>query len=255
MSGIVRLAELTTVEAAAAIARASVVLLPVGAVEQHGPHLSLETDARVAESFAERLAAELGSDAVLCPLVPYGVSDHHRSFAGTISLRASTFIDVVMDVLASLSLHGVERVVIVNGHGGNGPALSIISSRARTELGLAVASMMWARLASDTIAAGAAGDERGHGCESETSIAMVLAPDIVREHLLPDPEFRDVVPELARPPKGFVDLAVDFGDLTVNGVWGRPKAASTEFGERILATALGRATAFCRSFSEPPPAG
>lgn len=255
MNPVVRLADLSTDEAATALVRAGVVLVPVGAIEQHGPHLSLETDARIADEFATRLAEQLGDAAVLCPLVPYGVSDHHRNFPGTVMVRASTFIDLLMDVLASLQRHGVTRVVFVNGHGGNGPALTIVSSRARTELDLPVASMMWARLASDTIAAGAAGEERGHACESETSLALVLAPDLVRTELLPEPGFRDVVPVLARPPRGYVDMSVDFGDLTSNGVWGRPRASSVEFGERILHTALERAVAFCREFADLPARG
>lgn len=248
MSDALRLSELTTVEAAIAIQRCGIAILPVGAIEQHGPHLELQTDARIAAEFAERLAQELGDFALLCPALPYGISDHHQRFAGTVSLRASTFIDMLMDVLGSLKGHGIERVVIVNGHGGNMAALSILSSRARTELGLPVASMMWARLASEVTAEGAAGVERGHACESETSLALALAPGIVRTDLLPEPTFLDAVPRAARPPGALVDLAVDFADLTANGVWGRPGASTEEFGERILRTALTRAIRFCTEF-------
>lgn len=245
---VVRLAELSTVEARDRLTRAGVAIVPVGAIEQHGPHLALETDARIADEFAARLAHELGDRAVLCPLIPYGISDHHQDFAGTITVRATTFIELVLDVVTSLRRNGLERVVIVNGHGGNMPALNIVSSRARTELGLPVATLMWARLASDVIADGAAGAERGHACESETSLAMALAPPLLRSDDLPEPEFLDLVPPDARPPRGFVDLSVAFGDLTANGVWGRPRASSPEFGERILSAALERAVRFTREF-------
>lgn len=253
MSAVRRLAEMTTVDAAEILQASGIAVIAVGATEQHGPHLALQTDARIAAEFAELLVGELGDLAVLCPPLPYGVSDHHLRFAGTISLSSDTFVALLMDVLRSLHAHGVRRVVIVNGHGGNIASLAEVSLRARTELRLPVASMMWARLAPDVVDAGSLGPERGHACESETSLALVLAPDIVRPERIPDPEFVTSFPAAARPPLGYVDIAADFADLTTNGVWGRPKAASREFGERILETAMARAVAFCRDFVDWQP--
>jgi creatinine amidohydrolase len=246
MTGHHELAALTTVEARAA--QATVAILPVGATEQHGPHLSVVTDARIAEEFASRLAATLGPDALLCPSLPYGLSEHHEAFAGTVTLTPPTFIALMLDVVASLHRQRIDKVIIVNGHGGNIDALNLVVRRARTELGVQVASMMWARLARDVCAAAAVGDAYGHACELETSVAMVLAPDCVRADRIAAPAPRPPADPLSAPPAAHLDVAVHFDELTTDGVYGDPTAASRELGERIVAVALERATSFAQRF-------
>lgn len=244
----VRLAELTTDDASAAQQAAEVAILPVGAVEQHGPHLAVLTDARIAESFAARLAGELGADALLCPLQPYGLSEHHERFAGTLTLTPPTFVTVMLDLVASLKAQGFTKVVIVNGHGGNIDALSLVARRARSELGVLVASMMWAKLARDVCAAEASGPAYGHACELETSLAMVLAPEVVRPDRIRAPAERPQVDPLSAP-RGYVDIAIRFDELATDGVYGDPTNASRELGEQILTVALDRAVTFTRRFA------
>lgn len=242
-----RLAAMTTGQARAAKQQTAVAILPVGATEQHGPHLTVSTDARIAEEFAARLADALGARALLCPLVPYGLSEHHEAFAGTVTLSPSGFITLMLDLVASLHRQGLPRVIIVNGHGGNIDALNLVARRARTELGVPVASMMWARLARD-VCAEAAGDAYGHACELETSVAMVLAPDCVRADRIRAPEPRPETDPLSAPPVAYVDTAARFDELTTDGVYGDPTKASRELGERIVSVALERATAFATRF-------
>ena len=141
------LARLTWRDAEAALARARLALVPVGSLEQHGPHLTLDTDLAVAEAFAQRLDVELGDDALLCPPLPYGLSEHHLAFPGTITLRPDTFIGVLLDLVESLAHWGLRRVLVVNGHGGNIDALRLVSGQARRDHGSLVAAVMWARLA------------------------------------------------------------------------------------------------------------
>lgn len=248
MTGYHVLASLTTEQAQAALARAQVAILPVGATEQHGPHLSVSTDARIAEEFATRLSAALGDEALLCPLVPYGLSEHHEGFAGTVTLTPPGFVQLMLDLVASLHRQGVPRVIVMNGHGGNIDALNLVSRRARAELGVAVASMMWARLARDVCAGAATGAAYGHACELETSVAMVLAPDCVRPDRIRPARPRPATDPLSAPPSAYVDVAVRFDELTTDGVYGDPTAASRELGERIVSVALERATAFARRF-------
>jgi creatinine amidohydrolase len=250
MSAYHRLAALTTQQARGAQAQAHVAILPVGAIEQHGPHLSVATDARIAEEFAARLADALGRDALLCPLVPYGLSEHHEAFAGTVTLSPPAFISLMLDLVASLHRQGLPRVIIVNGHGGNIDALNLVVRRARTEVGVPVASVMWARLARDVCAEAAAGDAYGHACELETSVAMVLAPDCVRPERIRAPEPRPAAEPLSAPPAAYVDVAASFDELTTDGVYGDPTQASRELGERIVAVALERATAFATRFMQ-----
>ncbi|NED96771.1 creatininase family protein [Phytoactinopolyspora alkaliphila] len=243
----VRLADLTTEDAQAAQRAAKVAVLPVGAVEQHGPHLTVLTDARIAEAFADRLGASLGGDAVVCPLLPYGLSEHHERFAGTLTLTPTTFIAVMLDLVATLKAQGFTRVVIVNGHGGNMEALTLVARRARSELDVLVASMMWAKLARDVCAEEAAGSAYGHACELETSLAMVLAPELVKAGRVRPAGVRSD-PHPLSAPHGYVDIAVRFDELTTDGVYGDPTKASREVGERILAAALERAVTFTRHF-------
>lgn len=243
----VRLAELTTVDAEAAQGAARVAILPVGAVEQHGPHLALLTDARIAEAFADRLAGELGPAALLCPLIPYGLSEHHERFAGTITLTPPTFIAVMLDLIASLETQGFTKVIIVNGHGGNIEALTLVARRARSELGVLVGSMMWAILARDVCAEEASGTAYGHACELETSLAMVLAPELVKPERIAPPAPRPAGNTMSGP-RGYVDTAIRFDELTPDGVYGDPTKASPETGQRILATALQRAVDFAQQF-------
>ncbi|WP_166352644.1 creatininase family protein [Phytoactinopolyspora limicola] len=243
----VRLADLTTEDAAAAQQVAKVAILPVGAIEQHGPHLSVLTDARIAEAFAHRLGTELGTDAIICPLMPYGLSEHHERFAGTLTLTPSTFIGVVLDLVASLKTQGLAKVIVVNGHGGNVEALTLVARRARSEFDVLVASMMWAKLAKDVCAEEAVGPAYGHACELETSLAMVLAPELLKVDRVTSAGVRsDIYSDSA--PHGYVDVAVRFDELTSDGVYGDPTQASPEIGERILDTAVARALTFSRHF-------
>ena len=123
-------------------------LVPVGSVEQHGPHLTLDTDLAVADAFARRLDADLGDDALLCPPIAYGLSEHHLGFPGSLTLRPDTFIGLLLDVIESLAHWDLQRVLVVNGHGGNIDALRLVSGQARRDLGSLVAAVMWAQLAS-----------------------------------------------------------------------------------------------------------
>lgn len=243
----IRIADQTTEQTAEVMTRAKVAILPVGAVEQHGPHLSLLTDATIAEAFAESLADRLDEQAILFPLQPYGISEHHENFAGTVTLSPMTFIAVMVDLAASLKSQGFTRIVFVNGHGGNIDALSIASRRVRSELGVLAASVMWARLARDLCAELASGPRYGHACELETSVAMFLAPQLVHAERIQRPGQHREVDSLSAP-HGFVDVAPRFDDLTTDGVYGDPTAATADLGEQIVARALERAEAFCRRF-------
>lgn len=130
------LACMTTEDAAAVLTNARLAILPLGANEQHGPHLELRTDIAIAEAFARKLADDLGDDAVLCPPVPYGLSEHHMRFPGTLTLRPRTFISAILDIAESLAEHGIRRLIVVNGHGGNIDAVRIAAREARRDHGI-----------------------------------------------------------------------------------------------------------------------
>ena len=141
------LARMTWRDAQAAFKTARVALVPVGSTEQHGPHMTLDTDSAIAEGFARLLGEELGSDAILCPTLRLGMSEHHLAFAGSLTLRAPTLLGLIEDVIESLGHHGLKRVLLVNGHGGNQDALRLAARAAARDKTAEVAAVMWAVLA------------------------------------------------------------------------------------------------------------
>jgi creatinine amidohydrolase len=246
------LARLTWREAQDAMSRADLALLPVGSCEQHGPHLALDTDLAVAEGFAGRLAADLGEDAVLCPSIPYGLSEHHMGFPGTLTLRPPTFTGLVLEVVESLAQWGLRRVLVVNGHGGNIDALRMVARTARRDYGSHVASIMWAVLASDEIAARVTSPTYGHACEVETSVAMVLAPHVTRPELIGDPAPRAAADPLTLPQRAVVDRAIWLHEWTEDGALGDPRLANPDLGQAVVDAAYRRALEFAQSFAKEP---
>ncbi|MFO7965475.1 MAG: creatininase family protein [Desulfobacterales bacterium] len=117
--------ELTWPEVRDHIQKTDVALLPVGAIEQHGPHLPVDTDAFDARYLARRVAAACSEPRPLVlPLVPYGVSYHHDAFPGTLSISNETLYRVVYEIGMAAARNGIKKLIIINGHGGNAPALN-----------------------------------------------------------------------------------------------------------------------------------
>jgi creatinine amidohydrolase len=246
------LARLTWPEAEEAFERARLALVPVGSCEQHGPHLTLDTDIAIAEAFAKRLADDLGELAVLCPALGYGLSEHHLSFAGTLTLRPATFVGFLSDVVESLAHWGIKRILVVNGHGGNVDAIRLAARAARRDHGVIAAGVMWAQLAADEASRHARSERYGHACEIETSVAMVLAPGSLHADRVSQPRPAGRSDPLTDPPSGQVDRPVWFQELTENGALGDPRQASAEIGTAVVDAAYGRALAFARRLAEEP---
>jgi creatinine amidohydrolase len=243
------LCDLTWPEAEQALRRADLAILPVGSIEQHGPHLPLDTDAAVAEALAARLADELGEQAVLCPPIRYGLSEHHLAFAGTVTVGISSYLAVVGDVVAGLGRSGLRRLLIVNGHAGNIDALRLVARRARHEHGMLVAHLMWLALARDEIRERAVSPRFGHACEIETSLALALFPDRVRLDALPEPAELPSFEPLSDPPAPMVDEPVPTDEWTRSGALGDPRQASRAAGEAIVAAVHRRSVQFARRFA------
>jgi creatinine amidohydrolase len=246
------LARLSWEEAGDALNRARLALLPVGSCEQHGPHMTLDTDLAVAEALARRLADDLGEVALLCPSVGYGLSEHHLDFPGTLTLRPETFIGLVSDIVESLARWGLRRVLVVNGHGGNVDALRLVARQARRDRGVLVASVMWAQLAADEAARHATGSRYGHACEIETSVGMALAPQTVRPERIGPPGDLPSREPLSEPPAPRVDVPVPLHEWTSTGAIGDARQASVQIGEAVAASAHERALAFARRFATQP---
>ena len=127
-----------------------VVLVPVGAIEQHGTHLPVGTDTLIVEAIT-RAAADRSDIAVTVPPHPFGYSPHHSGVPGTITLSSKTYLGVITDILNSLIDSGFTRLVIVNGHGGNRPLLKTAVTDVEDESDVSVAVVSYWDLVADEI--------------------------------------------------------------------------------------------------------
>jgi len=232
------LGEMTTVEAAAAVSERTVVLLPVGAFEQHGPGLPLATDQIRAEAVCERVAAALPAEVVIGPSLPVGISPHHLAFAGTVSLRPETFVAVLREYVDSLAASGWRRFLVVTGHGGNNAALgTLVQGLLHDRPDIELAWTPLTPLASTVVAQMGVSEVHGHSGEAETAQMLHVAPDLVRRDLL-EPgtttlDQLDATGRLARRP-GHPVLAVRYDRLSRNGVLGDPTRADPDQGRAVV---------------------
>jgi len=210
-------------------------ILPVGSLEQHGPHLPVITDtasASAAAIQAARLVADETPVAVL-PGLWLGMSEHHLPFGGTISLDYDAYHGILRSIVRSLKALGFKRLLIVNGHGGNIDPLAVaIRELAVTFAMPIVATTPW-MMAHDEIAAIAETEMPRHACEGETSVMMAIAGDIVRVD-----KFDEAVqqaPMRTEAPQGFSRFYSFSERAPITGTWGDPRPASREKGERFLA--------------------
>ena len=205
-----RLADATSAETA----DARLVLVPVGSLEQHGPHLPLDTDTVIATATAQAAGQRLG--AWVAPAVAYGSSGEHQSFGGTVSIGTSVLHQTLLELTRSLRTW-VDQVVFVNGHGGNVAALNAAVDQLVVE-GHRVA---WVPCASETVDL--------HAGRTETSLMLHLRPASVRQDRIAAGDTRSL-PEILP-----LLLARGVAAVSANGVLGDPAGASAEEGVSVLA--------------------
>ena len=212
-----------------------VAFVPIGSTEQHGPHAPLGTDTFDAVAVAEAGAAiyeqrdepPSGEVAVLPP-IPVGVAEEHRAFDGTMWVSPETFRAYVREATASMPHHDIDRVVFVNGHGGNVEALAEVArrfSRDETHEGYAVA-FTWFDGVGDHAS------DMGHAGPLETALLRATNPELVREERIE--EARAGAADRWGEWVSGVNLAHDADEFTANGVVGDPGEGDVERGELLL---------------------
>lgn len=160
----------------------TVVIIPIGATEQHGPHLPVQVDWRLAYEVSLRAARLMDGRqrAIVTPAIPFGMSEHHMSLGGTLTLNFSAMAAVVGCVVRSAARHGFKRIFVLNGHGGNIAALETIITELTIELQLPLAAGTYWQLAAKSI--GEILEHQAgvlHACEAETSMLQALSPETV----------------------------------------------------------------------------
>jgi creatinine amidohydrolase len=256
-----RFEELSSPQVAALDRDGTVLVLPLGSVEQHGHHMPLGTDTLLAHSLALAAAERMPGTVAVLPPPWYGFSPHHMRFPGSVTLRAETLIALASDIVDSVVGHGFRRVLIVNGHGGNGGALDLLAAtlghrhhgRAR------IAGLTYFQLAREAIAplrATPAGG-MGHACEFETAMMLHLRPDLVALDraavTYPDPGSPYLSIDLLASTA--VRTYLDFGELSPSGTLGDPLAATAEKGAAFFEACTEALVRFISDFAAWPICG
>ncbi len=170
------LSDMSWVEAEEKFKKTRIAVIPIGAVEQHGLHLGVGADWIQAENIAKRVGEK--TDALVLPVMPYGVSGHHRDFTGTIFLKVETLQNVLTQILDCLNMYGVRKVVFINGHGGNLQAISEAAKEARIKHGLLCAIIQWWDVLTNKPVLGQPAET--HGGYAETALMLASRPEAVK---------------------------------------------------------------------------
>ena len=241
------LAHLTSPQTGEAFQHLDMVLIPIGAHEQHGPALAVSTDALTATVLSSLAATLLAPKAAVAPTIPWGVSWHHFGRPGTISLKEDTLVQIVLDTIDSLYRQGIKRFVLVNTHGGNNSALAVAADRAKRDLGVPLVTPIYAYSLLANAARDVLGEDAlGHGGGDEASAMLAIRPDLVDTARL---ENAILQPDLLRA-KRIVSAAggtlpVMMHTLSSSGAPGNATHASAEHGNTILGMAANQLRAIC----------
>jgi creatinine amidohydrolase len=215
----------------------TVILAPIAACEQHSLHLPTFTDTILVTAVAEGVEAKMPQQVLLLPTQWIGASHHHLRFGATLSLHVDTHIDMLCDLLTPLLEDGYQRVMLLNGHGGNIDTMQVALRRMqpRWQDRILAAASYWDVAAKELAALGEAPRKSmGHACEYETSMVLALRPELVRREQIKDDPPKD------DPVLRGLYLAEDMKQRTDHGCVGYPESGSAEKGRRFLDAAIAR---------------
>lgn len=232
-----RFAEMTWPELRKVPRDRSIVVAPIAACEQHSHHLPTFTDTILVTAVAEGVERRLPDQVVLLPSLWLGASAHHLRFGATLSAEVDTHVTMLIDLLTPLLEDGYQRLMILNGHGGNIDTMQVALRKLQTrypQRQLSAASY-W-DLAAKELAVLAEGPRKsmGHACEFETAMVMALRPELVRKEAIQDDPPND------DPKLHGLYLCEDMKQRTKRGAVGYPELATPEKGRGFLNAAVER---------------
>ncbi len=244
--------EMTTRDFAEGDTAAWIAVLPVAAIEQHGPHLPVYTDTCIAEGMIRRTTELLPEDlpVTFLPVQAVGKSNEHISSPGTLTSTWETTTRLWMEIGDSVHRAGVEKLIIINSHGGNVPMVDIVARELRVRHNMLAVATAWSRFGQpDGIAASEEALYGIHGGDIETSIMLHLRPDLVRMDKAQD--FRSSQLAFIKEFKhlrahGLVQFGWKAQDLNPHGAVGNASAATAEKGKAVVEHQAGAFVELCR---------
>ena len=227
----------------------TLVLAPIAACEQHSRHLPTFTDTLLVTAVAEGAEQRLPKQVLLLPTLWMGASAHHLRFGATLSAEVDTHVTMICDLLVPLVEDGHQRLMILNGHGGNIDTMHMALRRLQTRYPKKqmTAASYW-EIAEQELAALADGPRKsmGHACEFETSMIMAVRPELVR---------RDEIKNDPPPPEPALRglyLSEDMKQRTQRGAVGYPELATPEKGKKCIAAAVERTVEVIQALLKRP---
>jgi len=215
-----------------ALSKDTPVVIPIAAHEQHGRHMPLHTDSLLLGEIVRRAEEQLGDKALFAPLTWLGNSHHHMDFPGTLSAEPRVYLDLLNGLLENLIHHGFKRLVLLNGHGGNMiPGSQVVFElrqrhRERKDL-LLLSTTYWDNGKPGSAFDGFTQNQMGHACEWETSMMLVIRPELVGDYQSADEvSFGESFPTATR---GWT-----MPERSEPGHIGTPSAANAQKGEVLL---------------------
>jgi creatinine amidohydrolase len=254
---------LTWLEMKAAIARTPqpVAAIPIGAVEDHGPHTPLSTDNDILEGVLAECGRRAEGDLLVLPTIPFGLDEHHMDFPGVIAIDIQTTLAYLSQTAISVARHGFTHILIVNGHGSNQSICDLAARQCVLATGVICANTTVNAAVSPALVADVLDAERkggpgsvGHACEYETAMMLHLHPDRVQM----DKAYRDIgqlklkyfnwdYPEPSA--YGWQDW---WSRFSKEGICGDAAAATPEFGQRMFEVTVTRFVELIREVQAIP---
>ena len=246
-----------------AAAQDKFIIIPAATIEDHGPHLPVDTDVVIAKSICELAASKINGEALLGPVIMHGYSPHHMDFPGPLTITWDTFIKHTLDILKSLIHHGFRYILVVNGHGSNASCLDMACRLAMVEHDQARCALVsWWQLSRVVMAFETIRESpvTGHACETETSLYLAICPEAVdmtkapRDISLPwsDHFYMNLVGRPAWPHKNWVFMTDHWSRLTESGAIGDASVATAEKGRLLLDAAATEVCEILREMKQRP---
>ena len=220
-----------------------VVIQPIGAMEQHGFHLPLNTDNFIVSRICALAGQRSNGRALIMPVIPYAFDAHHMDFPGVIHIHGQHVINYLVDVITSVTHHGLDRVILISGHGVNPPYMAVAGNEVNVKTGALCASLYWGSLVHevDNILSSVQPGGTAHACELETAVMQYLDPGRVRSDQIADEMLFEQGEYLQMDLRSGTGVHLGehwWSSFSPSGVAGQPTLGTPDKGEALVEAAV-----------------